>query len=92
MPQLVVALRYEAARKESADAARQDKADVKDNTAKAKERAPAALSAVAVPKAPMAASEKQKMKEPEPEIDEDSSMDAEAVSDPPGDVEVARVQ
>jgi len=85
VPQLVVALRYEADRPA--------KSDARSERAAAAAGAAAAVAAGAASKAKAAAGarekerEKERAKEREPEIDADSSLDAEAVSDQPGDVE-----
>jgi len=72
VPQLVVALRYESARAAKPDAKTERPAE------RASERA---STAPAKPRAALVA------KEQEPEIDHDSCMDAEAVSDSPGDID-----
>ena len=74
VPQLVVALRYEAERPVA-------KQDAKSDRAAAIPSAPSKAKPAAV------AREKEREKIAEPEVDADSSLDAEAVSDPPGDVE-----
>ncbi len=87
VPQLVVALRYEADRPAKMDSKQADsKADRAAITAKTVAAAAASAGAVAKAKAAQAAA-REKERAEEPEIDADSSMDAEAVSDPPGDVD-----
>lgn len=76
VPQLVVALRYEAVRA----AKPESKPEVKPA-----EREKAPFTAAATQKTRAASAEK--IREAEPEIDADSSLDAEAVSDQPGEVE-----
>lgn len=87
VPQLVVALRYEAERAAKPEAAAAAARSSDRPAAVAKTAVVAAASGGALAKAKAAQASREQERAEEPEIDADSSLDAEAVSDPPGDVD-----
>jgi hypothetical protein len=88
VPQLVVALRYEAAKAARSDAKAERTANSAAGAAGGAAQAAASVAREnSAAKAKAAALAKEREMEKEPEIDADSSLDAEAVSDSPGDVD-----